>query len=52
MGNAKSISEAYEGWQDASGDVDELREYIAQNAQHIEKYIFRVCLQSYLNYRF
>ena len=40
MGNAKSITEAYEEWEDDSGDVGQLREFIARNKQHIEEQNF------------
>ena len=43
MGNADSITAAYEGWQEDSGDVDKLREYITKNKQHIEEKNFEVC---------
>ena len=44
MGNADSITAAYEGWQEDSGDVDKLREYITKNKQHIEEKNFKVCI--------
>ena len=37
MGNTKSIAEAYEEWEGDSGDVDQLREFIARNKQHLEE---------------
>ena len=42
MGNADSITAAYEGWQEDSGDVDKLREFITKNKQHIEEKNFNV----------
>jgi hypothetical protein len=46
MGNADSITAAYEGWQEDSGDVDKLREYITKNKQHIEEKNFKVCINT------
>ena len=43
MGNSESITEAYQQWQDDTGDAGQLREYIARNKQHIETDIFEVC---------
>ena len=40
MGNTKSITEAYEEWEDDSGDVAQLREFIARNKQHLEEQNF------------
>ena len=48
MGNADSITTAYEGWQEDSGDVDKLREYITKNKQHIETDNFKVCITTVL----
>ena len=44
MGNSDSITAAYEGWQEDSGDVDKLREYITKNKQHVEEKSFKVCI--------
>ena len=49
MGNADSITAAYEGWQDDSGDIDKLREYISKNKMHIEDKNFNVCIITALN---
>ena len=49
MGNADSITAAYEGWQEDSGDVDKLREYITKNKQHIEEKNFKVCIKHRLS---
>ena len=46
MGNADSITAAYEGWQEDSGDVDKLREYITKNKEHIEEKNFKVCINA------
>ena len=48
MGNADSITAAYEGWQEDSGDVDKLREYITINKQYIEEKNFKVCITAVL----
>ena len=44
MGVSQSISEAYEGWRDDSGNVSELREYIAARKHQIEEMSFEVSL--------
>ena len=49
MGNADSITAAYGGWQEDSGDVDKLREYITKNKQHIEEKNFKVCIKRRLS---
>ena len=50
MGNADSITAAYEGWQEDSGDVNKLREYITKNKQHIEEKNFKVCIKHRLSW--
>ena len=42
MGAAESNCEAYEHWQEDSGDVDQLREYIAKNKGCLEEKNFKV----------